>query len=192
MFHTPASAICRKPATEKDTSAKCASSPCPGVALSQETIRSNPQLCLIFKWSVYTTMTIVLHPGSQIYVREREKERHGEENMRAHFHFNVPGWKDLMALTYPSRLTVKVMCRLLLVLGLWSSPGFNGILKADTCACCTPSAHTSLHYVICLTCWWAILISELVNIVVQPWLFQDKWLHWLVIGMKLLVMLGVA
>ncbi|EGV96070.1 hypothetical protein I79_000862 [Cricetulus griseus] len=33
MFHTPASAICRQPATEKDTSAKCALSPCPGMAL---------------------------------------------------------------------------------------------------------------------------------------------------------------
>jgi hypothetical protein len=63
MFHTPASAICRKPATEKDTSAKCASSPCPGMALLvcfHKRQSKAIHYCALFfkKKSVYTSMTI--------------------------------------------------------------------------------------------------------------------------------------
>lgn len=78
--------------------------------------------CALFLNNLFTLLWLLLSRNtilsiSSIYEKRTERERHGEENMRAHFHFNVPGWKDLMALTYPSRLTVMVMCRLLLSVG---------------------------------------------------------------------------
>lgn len=59
MFHTPASAICRQPATEKDTSAKCALGPCPGMALRvhfRERQSEATHKCALFLNNLFTLL----------------------------------------------------------------------------------------------------------------------------------------